>query len=109
CFAGQVGCCKRSAGRLQIRPRASTAVNARRDRSAIPILVPPAVPPSADWATVQKSPPVLLYEEARAGGELGGALLPAGVIEKQAALISPTSGRPSPKRAPQPRRCLLDS
>jgi hypothetical protein len=83
CFAGQVGCCNRSAGRLQIRPRASTAVNARRDRSAIPIFVPPQFPPSADRATVQKSPRVLLYEKARARGELGGALLPAGVIEEQ--------------------------
>jgi hypothetical protein len=68
---------------LQIRPRASTAVNARRDRSAIPMFVPPPFPPSADRATVQKSPRVLLYEKARARGELGGALLPAGVIEEQ--------------------------
>ena len=48
CFAGQVACCNRSEGRLQIRPRASTAVNARRDRSANPIFVPPPFSPSAD-------------------------------------------------------------
>ena len=46
CFAGDAGRCKRSAGRLQTRQRASTAVNASGKRSAIWIFIPAAIPPS---------------------------------------------------------------
>jgi hypothetical protein len=76
CFAGEVGRCKRSAGRLQTRQPASTAVNACGDRSAIWIFIPSPFPRarSATFRTLAVAPPPT---EARpAAGSMAGRFVP---------------------------------